>query len=351
LGTPLTGTIPLGKPSSYPPLTPPNSAGMSGPTAPPFTPGPAAVAPGSTPGVSPGVAPVVPYPSSSPPAAAQTTPSDAVRNLGPPPDVLAGGAAAPSAAPAADSLFQAKFSAFMQAVQKKLDEGKLAEAHLALSTLYGNPDLPAEQAKQITDLLDQLAGTVIYSRQSLLEKPYVVQPGDTIGKVAQQYNVPWELLARINGLLPPGPIKADDPLKSVPLPAGNQLKVVRGPFDAVVSLSKHELALMLQGRYAGRFSIGVGRDQPSLEGTYTIRDKSLNPPYYGADGVNVNPGDPKNPLGGAWIGLTDRIGIHGTNSPQGIGRDDNRGSICVGDRDLHDLYGIITVGSRVTVQR
>ena len=67
--------------------------------------------------------------------------------------------------------------------------------------------------------------------------------------------------------------------------------------------------------------------------------------------MNVNPGDPKNPLGGAWIGLTDRIGIHGTNSPQGIGRDDNRGSICVGDRDLHDLYGILTVGSRVTVQR
>ena len=278
LGTPLTGTIPLGKPSSYPPLTPPNSAGMSGAAAPPFTPVPAAVAPGSAPGVSPGVAPVVPYPSSSPPAAAQTTPSDVVRNLGPPPDVLTGGAAAPSAAPAADSLFQAKFSAFMQAVQKKLDEGKLAEAHLALSTLYANPDLPAEQAKQITDLLDQLAGTVIYSRRSLLAKPYVVQPGDTIEKVAQQCNVPWELLARINGLLPPGPVKTDDPLKSAPLPAGNQLKVVRGPFDAVVSLSKHELALMLQGRYAGRFSIGVGRDQPSLEGTYAVRDKSLNPP-------------------------------------------------------------------------
>jgi len=370
LGTPLTGTIPLGKPSAYPLLTPPNSAGMGGSTAPPFTPGPAAVAPGSTPGVSPGVVPVVPYPSSSPPAAAigapvapdaataamappaaQTTPSDAVRNLGPPPDMLAGGAAAPSAAPAADSLFQAKFSAFMQAVQKKLDEGKLAEAHLALSTLYGNPDLPAEQAKQVTDLLDQLAGTVIYSRQSLLEKPYVVQPGDTIEKVAQQCNVPWELLARINGLLPPGPAKADDPLKGAPLPAGNELKVLRGPFDAVVILSKHELALMLQGRYAGRFSIGVGRDQPSLEGTYAVRGKSLNPPYYGSDGVNVNPGDPKNPLGGAWIGLTDRIGIHGTNSPQGIGRDDNRGSICVGDRDLHDLYGILTVGSRVTVRK
>ena len=95
----------------------------------------------------------------------------------------------------------------MDAVQKKLDEGKLAEAHLALSTLYGNPDLPADQAKQITDLLDQLAGTVIYSRQHYLEPAYVTQPGDTLDKVAQKYSVPWQLLARINGLMPPGAVE------------------------------------------------------------------------------------------------------------------------------------------------
>ena len=56
-------------------------------------------------------------------------------------------------------------------------------------------------------------------------------------------------------------------------------------------------------------------------------------------------------LGAAWIGLTDRIGIHGTSNPQGIGRDDNRGTICLGDRDLQDLFGILSVGSRVTVVR
>ena len=127
--------------------------------------------------------------------------------------------------------------------------------------------------------------------------------------------------------------------------------MVRGPFDAVVRLDKHELTLMVQNRYAGRFPIGVGRDQPKLDGDYTVRDKALNPAYYGPDGVNISPNDPKNPLGGAWIGLTDRIGIHGTNDPQAIGRDDNRGTICVGDRDLQDLYGILSVGSRVTILR
>ena len=217
--------------------------------------------------------------------------------------------------------------------------------------MYGNPDLPPEQAKRITDLLDRLAGTVIYSREHHLERAYVTQPGDTLERVAQRYNVPWQLLARINGLMPPGAQSGDSPTKDQPLPVGMELKVVRGPFEAVVRLDRRELTLMVQNRYAGRFPIGVGRDQPKLDGDYTVRDKAINPAYYGPDGVNVSPNDPNNPLGGAWIGLTDRIGIHGTNDPQAVGRDGNRGTICVGDRDLQDLYGILSVGSRVTILR
>jgi lipoprotein-anchoring transpeptidase ErfK/SrfK len=119
----------------------------------------------------------------------------------------------------------------------------------------------------------------------------------------------------------------------------------------VVDLSRHELTLTLEGRYAGRFPIGVGRDQPNLEGAYTVHDKTANPTYRGSDGIQYNGGDPRNPLGSAWIGLTDRIGIHGSPNPQGIGRDDNRGSICVPNQQIQDLYGILSVGSRVTIVR
>ncbi len=140
-------------------------------------------------------------------------------------------------------------------------------------------------------------------------------------------------------------------MKDQPLPVGKELKVVQGPFDAVVQLDKRQLTLMVQNRYAGRFSIGIGRDQPKLDGQYTVGDKKLNPTYYGPDGIMISPNDPKNPLGGAWIGLTDRVGIHGAADPHSIGRDDNRGAICVGDRDLQDLYGILSVGSRVTIVR
>ena len=64
---------------------------------------------------------------------------------------------------------------------------------------------------------------------------------------------------------------------------------MRGPFEAVVRLDRHELTLMVQNRYAGRFPIGVGRDQPKLDGSYTVRDKALDPAYKGPDGVNSVP--------------------------------------------------------------
>ena len=351
-------------------------------TAPPFAAPPSVTTPaGNPPSAESAMTPVTPYPSSSPPPTPaslsnptatlgtpvtpevtlapppenRTLAADTVRNLAPPPDMASPAntpiSPAAPAAPPTDSLVQSKFAAFMDAVQKKLGEGKLADAHLALSKLYDNPDLPPEQAKQIVVLLDQLAGSVIYSRQHFLEPAYVTQQGDTLDKISQSYNIPWQLLARINGLMPPSVSNADNPMKDQPLPPGRELKVLRGPFDAVVRLGTHELTLLLQDRYAGRFSIGVGRDQPKLDGTYTVRDKAASPTYYGPDGVTITPNDPKNPLGSAWIGLTDRIGIHGVNDPQNIGRDDNRGAICVGDRDLQDLYGILSVGSRVTILR
>jgi len=238
----------------------------------------------------------------------------------------------------------------MEAVQKKLDEGKLAEAHLALSSLYGNPDLPPDMARQITELLDQLAGTVIYSRGHYLEPAYFSQPGETLEQIAQRYNVPWQLLAKINGLLPPDAPCMDDSAKARPLPPGTELKVVRGPFDAIVNLEQRTLTLMLQGRYAGRFRIGLGRDVPNPEGEYTVCNKVLGPAYYGPDGVTLEPFDPRNPLGEAWIGLSERLGIHGGADPQNL-EGDTRGTIRVSRRDLHDLYGILSVGSRVTIMR
>ncbi len=238
------------------------------------------------------------------------------------------------------------FQRLMDQVSRELEAGRLAEAHLALSQFYRKPGLDSQQARQVVQLLDQLAGTVIYSRQSMLEPPYVVRLGDTLQSIADHYNVPPELIANINGMHDPRGVQP-----------GQELKVVRGPFHAIVHLADHELTLMLGSFYAGRFPITIGRDQPNLEGSFVIAGKGVAPTYYGPDGTIFDEHDERNPLGNLWLGLGDstgqpgRIGIHGTNDPQTIGRDAPRGNIGLDQRDIQDVYGILSVGSRVVIQR
>jgi len=226
------------------------------------------------------------------------------------------------------------FLEMMEAAGQKIEKGGLVEVLRKLTTLYGRPDLSAEESRQLTELLGQLAGEVIYSRKHHLEKPYVVQPGESLQQIAEQYRVPWQLLAKINGV--------QDPERLTP---GSNLKVIRGPFDAIVFLDRFELVLQVNGLYAGRFPIGIGRDPPRLEGTYLVKEKATRPTYYGPNGI-INPGQPENPLGKYWIGLDERLGIHGTNDMRNLRRGDGRGAICLGDRDIEDVYDILSAGTQ-----
>jgi LysM repeat protein len=228
----------------------------------------------------------------------------------------------------------------MASVKRELEAGQLAVALQQLSACQGDPRLAPAEQQELCQLLDQVAGTVVYSTQHLLEPPYEVQPGERLEDIGQRYNVPWQLLAKINGI--------DDPQSLRP---GERLKVVRGPFNALVSLDRRELTLLLaDGLYAGRFGIGIGREHPPVEGVYSVSDKMINPVYRGRDRA-VSADDPSNPLGERWIGLGSELAIHGTDRPENVGRTDLPGSISLSPRDVEDVFDILSVGSKVTIRR
>jgi lipoprotein-anchoring transpeptidase ErfK/SrfK len=277
-----------------------------------------------------------------------------------PPQSAAGGSVDPAAAPpygadAADRYRAAErsgqipptmpganseFALAIEAARHDLESGQLASALQKLSVWYDDSRLSPQEQQQLNQLLDQVAGTVVYSTQHLMEPPYEVQPGERLEDIAQRYSVPWELLAKVNGI--------DDPSGLRP---GERLKVVRGPFSALVSLDKRQLTLLTaSGAYAGRFNIGIGREHPPREGVFAVSDKVVNPVYHGADRA-VSAGDQGNPLGLRWIGLGSELGIHGTNQPENIGRTDLNGSISLGPRDVEDVFDILSVGSRVVIRR
>ena len=105
---------------------------------------------------------------------------------------------------------------------------------------------------------------------------YTIRPRDTLAKIARRYKVTPELLARINGIRNPNRIRF-----------GDTIKVVKGPFDILVELSRFRLTVLLRGRFVKEYRIGIGKDQTTPVGRFVVRDKLVNPMWYGPDGEVV----------------------------------------------------------------
>ena len=228
----------------------------------------------------------------------------------------------------------------MEKVQAFLNQSKFAEAHEELSHWFDHPQLSEEERNRVQTTLDQLAGRVIYSREHLLEPPHTIVQGETLQAVADRYQVPMELLVKINGIA--------DPLY---LPAGTQLKVIKGPFDALVDKSRRQLTLFVgDGLYAGSFPVGFGRDLTLPEGNYVVQAKLVNPTFQAADGM-IAADDPSNPLGERWLDLGNRQGIHGSIDPAALASPGSRGYLILNPRDSEDVYDILSLGSKVMIRQ
>jgi lipoprotein-anchoring transpeptidase ErfK/SrfK len=211
------------------------------------------------------------------------------------------------------------------------------DALLTLSLFYNSPDLTSSDREALISRLDPLAASVIYSRRHLLEQPHRVAANETLMEIAAKYELPWQLLANINGI--------EDPVAVVP---GTELKVVRGPFRAEVDPTRNELTIFLRDLYAGRFKIAVGTEPAPQPGTYTIQEKQSARTFYDRNGSPVPPGDARNPYGTVWMDLGKQLCIHG--SPDRV-TPSTAGCISLSGNDADDLYGILSQGSSVTIRR
>lgn len=264
-----------------------------------------------------------------PAMAAAAPPVQAASDV-PPVDV-----AAPN--PAQSSLF----AATRVAVQSALDRGELSQALLLLSDWYGDPSLSPSESQEVRTLLSQLAGSVIYSTEPRLEAPYMVQAGETLEDVAKKYEVPWQLLAKINGITNPGQLQA-----------GQELKVVRGPFSAVVDFSQRKLTLMLDRRYAGEFPIEF---EPSIsieEGHWTVNQKLLTPTMVGFDGAAGSaPSEDRSLTLTSASGATSQLVIIRAATQNSPAAEPAHRVIRLKAGDVSDVFDILSLGSKVTIRR
>jgi hypothetical protein len=118
------------------------------------------------------------------------------------------------------------------------------------------------------------------------------------------------------------------------------LKVVRGPFSAVVDLSRNQLTLTVDDRYAGKFPITVSPGQTVHDGEWVVGRKSSEQAPGRAlllEGTPAAPGTPAPMLVIASESLT-------TTTADGT-------VIKVAAKDAEELSDILSIGSRVVTRR
>jgi hypothetical protein len=98
------------------------------------------------------------------------------------------------------------------------------------------------------------------------------------------------------------------------------------------------------------FPVAVGATvSPSPSGEFKIVNRIANPAYY-HPGV-VIPAGTGNPIGTRWLGLNRKgYGIHGTNEPGSIGKAASHGCIRLRNRDMEQLFRMVSVGDTVLIR-
>ncbi|MFO1020291.1 MAG: L,D-transpeptidase family protein [Planctomycetales bacterium] len=220
--------------------------------------------------------------------------------------------------------------------RKLVADGDEKGAHRLLSEWYWK--YPT-QRKVLQKDLDELAKRIYFSPQPYFSEPYEVQSGDQLARIAKQYHVSWQYLAKLNQVQPKK------------LRVGRKLKVFEGPFQACVDLSDFELTIHQNGLFIKKYKVGIGKENSSPIGEFAVREKLENPTYYGPDGDVKEANDPLNPLGERWIDIGNSFGIHGTIEPDTVGKSASKGCIRMLNSDIEEVYDLLTTGSMVRIQR
>ena len=213
--------------------------------------------------------------------------------------------------------------------------------------------LPPDKEAQACSQLAQIADDVIFGpkrdHRDPLVASHVIQPGDTLGKIAKKYHVTDNLLAAINGIQDKNRIRA-----------GQNLKVVQGPFHVKIFKDRLVMQVFLQETFVRQYTVGLGLDHSTPTGEWAVTDKLVNPPYHSPRGEGIIAADdPDNPLGERWIGLRgisgeavgqQRYGIHGTHDPSTIGKNESLGCVRMYNEDVEALYDmLVSQHSRVII--
>jgi len=234
------------------------------------------------------------------------------------------------------------------------DAGELVEARKLLSEALASGALTVADAAGCRRRLNAVAATLVFSREIHPGDPYSrqyrVKSGQYLSRIVkdEKLYVPHEGIMRINEI-------AD----ATKIQANQRIKLLQGPFDAIITKHAYTLDLYHHGMFVKSFRIGLGQDGSTPTGRWRVRDRvpraRWTPPPGSNGSRTLEWNEPGYPLGkeGYWIALDgmDRanemvsgFGIHGTNEPESIGKQASLGCIRLADDDIAFVYDFLYPG-------
>lgn len=255
-------------------------------------------------------------------------------------------------------------SARVASLLRQAEEARLANdlvrARALLTAVIASPgasrddvEIAREDARLIND---QLVFSPLVAGQDPISYEYRVKSGDTLSRIASYEGlaVDWRFIQRVN--------RVQDPSK---LRLGQRLKLVRGPFHAVVDKSDYRLDLY-QGppdepdewTFIRSFPVGLGEFDATPVGMFVVREDSklINPRWINPrTGEVFENDDPLNPIGERWVGLrglgeaavATGYGIHGTIEPDSIGSQESMGCVRMLPDDVAVMYELLVESASV----
>ncbi|MBL8999876.1 MAG: L,D-transpeptidase family protein [Phycisphaerae bacterium] len=242
----------------------------------------------------------------------------------------------------------------IEAGDRAMAANKLVEARTLYSKALLNPEVSRADADVLRSKLTAINENLVFSPNVTpgdgLTEMYTVVAGDALERIRRkrELSTEWMLIQRVNKLTSPNDLKV-----------GQKLKLVRGPFHAVVDKSDFRLDLFAGSPddpeswlYIRSYRVGLGESNGTPLGVFVIRNKQKNPPWTNPrTGEKFAADDPKNPIGEFWLGwqgvgdssVHTGFGIHGTIEPDSIGQSRSMGCVRMLHDDIAQIYEMLAM--------
>lgn len=120
-----------------------------------------------------------------------------------------------------------------------------------------------------------------------------------------------------------------------------------------VDKAKYTLTILRGEQVLGVFLVGLGCDDTTPSGSYTVVNKLTNPDWYNR-GTVVKAGDPANQIGKRYMvlgkdGRPTPYGFHPTEDTDSIGKPMSRGCVRMHAEDAESVFRLVPLGTSVEI--